>query len=144
MIQDIINVRNKIPLTLPCAPYELASEKPNTNGQLIRGGIKKALRCIEEAPTVNEPPTNWMDPKVNPPTKNGKYLCVCKYTGTYYYTILEYALSLQEVDDFDFAEKNRPGWYDYDSEWGYYEIGSVVYYTSLPKLPLELLNKTKK
>ena len=34
-------------------PYELVSEKPFKHGNSMRGGIRKALRCIEQAPTVD-------------------------------------------------------------------------------------------
>ena len=53
LIQSIIKERDKIPLTLPCAYYELGDVKPNRDGQSQRAGIRKALRCIEEAPTAD-------------------------------------------------------------------------------------------
>ena len=52
-IQSIIKERDKIPLTLPCAYYELGDVKPNRDGQSQRAGMRKALRCIEEAPTAD-------------------------------------------------------------------------------------------
>ena len=48
-IKAILAVRDKI-------PYELASEKPFKHGNSMRGGIRKALRCIEQAPTVDAVP----------------------------------------------------------------------------------------
>jgi hypothetical protein len=53
LIQAILKERDKIPLTIPCASYELLDVKPNSVGQLQRAGIKKALRCIAEAPTAD-------------------------------------------------------------------------------------------
>ena len=49
VIKDIISERDKI-------PYELISEKPFKHGNSMRGGIRKALRCIEQAPTVDAVP----------------------------------------------------------------------------------------
>ena len=49
VIQNIVAERDKI-------PYELVSEKPNQHGNSMRGGIRKALRCIEQAPTVDAVP----------------------------------------------------------------------------------------
>ena len=46
VVKDIISERDKI-------PYELVSEKPFKHGNSMRGGIRKALRCIEQAPTVD-------------------------------------------------------------------------------------------
>ena len=53
LIQAIIKERDKIPLTIPCAYYELLDVKPNSDGQSQRAGIRKALRCIAEAPTAD-------------------------------------------------------------------------------------------
>ena len=50
---EILKERDKIPLVLPAAIYELRKEKPNTRGELMRGGIRKALRCINDAPIVD-------------------------------------------------------------------------------------------
>ena len=49
----ILSERYAIPETIPCAPYELCETKPNRDGQLIRGGLRKALRCLNDAPTVD-------------------------------------------------------------------------------------------
>ena len=45
VVKNIVTERDKI-------PYELVSEKPFKHGNSMRGGIRKALRCIEQAPTV--------------------------------------------------------------------------------------------
>ena len=49
VVENIIAERDKI-------PYELVSEKPFKHGNSMRGGIRKALRCIEQAPTVDAVP----------------------------------------------------------------------------------------
>lgn len=49
VVKDIISERDKI-------PYELVPEKPFKHGNSMRGGIRKALRCIEQAPTVDAVP----------------------------------------------------------------------------------------
>lgn len=36
--------------------YELVSEKPFNHGNSMHGGIRKALRCIEQTPTVDAVP----------------------------------------------------------------------------------------
>ena len=48
-VKNIVAERDKI-------PYELVSEKPFKHGNSMRGGIRKALRCIEQAPTVDAVP----------------------------------------------------------------------------------------
>lgn len=49
VVENIVVERDKI-------PYELVSEKPFKHGNSMRGGIRKALRCIEQAPTVDAVP----------------------------------------------------------------------------------------
>ena len=49
VVKNIVTERDKI-------PYELVSEKPFKHGNSMRGGIRKALRCIEQAPTVDAVP----------------------------------------------------------------------------------------
>lgn len=56
VVQDIVSVRNEIPLKVPCAPYELLDYKPWDTGEAMRCGIRKALRCIEESPTIDAVP----------------------------------------------------------------------------------------
>ena len=56
VVKAILAERDKIPRTVPTAPYELGTEKPYHAGDQMRGGIRKALRCIEQAPTVDAVP----------------------------------------------------------------------------------------
>ena len=49
VIKAILAERDKI-------PYELVSEKPFKHGNSMRGGIRKALRCIEQAQIVDAVP----------------------------------------------------------------------------------------
>ena len=45
VVENIVAERDKI-------PYELVSGKPFKHGNSMRGGIRKALYCVEQAPTV--------------------------------------------------------------------------------------------
>ena len=56
VVKEILAERDKIPRTVPSAPYELGTEKPFHAGDQMRCGIRKALRCIEQAPTVDAVP----------------------------------------------------------------------------------------
>ena len=56
VVKNIVAERDKIPRTITTAPYELGTEKPYHAGDQMRGGIRKALRCIEQAPTVDAIP----------------------------------------------------------------------------------------
>lgn len=52
VVRAISEEKHAIPVTVPAASYELVPEKPYKHGEAMRGGIRKALRCIEQAPTV--------------------------------------------------------------------------------------------
>lgn len=50
----LLKVRDSIPLTVPAATYELMLEKPDAHGMSMRGGIRKALKCLEECQNVSD------------------------------------------------------------------------------------------
>ena len=52
----ILAERDKIPKKVPCATYELMREKDNKHGNAMRGGIRVALRCMENTPTIEAEP----------------------------------------------------------------------------------------
>ena len=47
--------RDKIPLNI-VQRYSFGTESPNRHGQSMRGGIRKVLRLIEQAPTIDAVP----------------------------------------------------------------------------------------
>lgn len=51
--QRILKVRDSIPAELPAAYYELRATKPNNQGNAMRGGIRKALHCMEMCHTID-------------------------------------------------------------------------------------------
>lgn len=54
VIGKIINVRDSIPRKLRGHKYyEFGIEVENHTGNLIRGGLRKALRCINDTPTAD-------------------------------------------------------------------------------------------
>lgn len=82
--------------------------------------------------------TEWRNAKTDPPAKDGKYLCCAEILAGRMRPsclILNYTLSLASVDAYDFSYENRPGWYGYDGEWGYYEIEDVTHWMPLPDPP---------
>lgn len=50
----LLEIRDSIPLTVPAASYELMREKPYTHGMSMRGGIRKALKCLEQCQNVSD------------------------------------------------------------------------------------------
>lgn len=83
----------------------------------------------------------WFDAKTNPPTRDGKYLCVTDFWHGKMKPkceVLSYTRSLASVDAYDFSDEDRPGWYGYSSEHGYYEVDGVTHWMPLPDPPDEL------
>ena len=85
VIKNIVAERDKI-------PYELVSEKPFKHGNSMRGGIRKALRCIEQAPTVDAVPVvrcreckHWKPSgsKAGNSFSNMEYIGGCEFTNYY-------------------------------------------------------------
>ena len=77
VVTAILAERDKIPATVPAAPYELGMSEPFRYGSAMRGGIRKALRCIEMSPTVDAVPVaRCKDCKYGDTTVDGKYFCL--------------------------------------------------------------------
>ena len=63
-----------------------------------------------------------------------------KYGSFYSLQIVSFTKNLNKVDRYDFPGKEykRPGWFDYDGEYGYYETGEdITHWMPLPNMPKE-------
>ena len=52
----ILAERDKILREVQTAPYEIVRTKPFQHGNSMRGGIRKALKCMEQTPTIDAVP----------------------------------------------------------------------------------------
>lgn len=81
----------------------------------------------------------WTSVKERLPDKNGLYLCCYDAGGGHWYiTIRSFTNNLEEVSNHDFYKINRPGWYDFDFEYGYFERKNIEYWMKLPEPPKEI------
>lgn len=73
--------------------------------------------------------TNWIKTSEREPTEENVYLIAYKILGCIVYETCRWTHNLYEVDEYDFPkdEYKRSGFYDYDGEWGYYEIKSIAW-----------------
>ena len=75
--------------------------------------------------------TTWIPVNERLPEKNGNFLTVDEHG---YIHIFCFAKNLERVYDFSLFDKNKvPGWYDYDSEFGFYQIENIVAWMPLPE-----------
>ena len=58
--EKLLQERDAIPLTR-VERYAFGVETPNRDGQAMRGGIRKALRCMEQTPTAEVVPKSEYD-----------------------------------------------------------------------------------
>ena len=79
----------------------------------------------------------WTRLKDNPPPENGQYLCVNKSFGRRNILKCGYAKCLSEIHEYDFEGVKTPGFYNYDSEYGYYQERYITHWMPLPDLPEE-------
>lgn len=99
-----------------------------------RQALEVGIMAIK-ALSSSENPNKWIPVSERLPEEKGTYLVTQKATFTdyVYISVAGYALNLHDVDEYDFEGKKRAGWYEYDSEYGYYEIDNVVAWMSLPE-----------
>ena len=74
------------------------------------------------------------------PPKQGKFLCYCKHfeDKSGYFRILGYVFDLYKAGNYAFYEykkRRKPGWIEYDSEYGTFEVDNVAYWMPLPPVP---------
>lgn len=84
----------------------------------------------------------WNKVEEKLPEKKGKYLTwrkawhkACFEYGYGYYSVDSFSFDLSTIDDFD-MQKKKAGFFNYDSEYGYYEV-FPTYWTELPEPPRE-------
>ena len=79
----------------------------------------------------------WIPVKDMLPDRNDKYLVVSDSPICRRILIASFAKNLEKVEKYtsSFRGEKRPGWYDYDGDWGYFEIYHVTHWLPLPEMP---------
>jgi hypothetical protein len=76
--------------------------------------------------------SKWI-PVNQPPKASGRYIVSMRHVTYDVVETASYSTDLHEVDEYDFP-KHEAGWYNYDSEYGYYKIENVIVaYMPLPE-----------
>ena len=93
--------------------------------------MRDALALIKEQEAVR-----WTKCTEKMPDKDGDYLVVRSIMGMFnIINVCAFTMNLHEIDEFDFPDEERPGWYEHDSETGYFEWTGITHWAELPKMP---------
>lgn len=130
-----MNVRlidaNKIfPWYLKAFSAEEAGEERAIGPDEVRFSMNDIRENLDNIPT--EPV--WVPCNERPPEEDGKYL-VTLHWGNYPNSVetLHFTNDLSSVDRVGYAGEKRPGWYEYDSDYGCYEIDNVIAWMPRPE-----------
>lgn len=77
----------------------------------------------------------WIPCKDRLPDKDGRYLVTTIFNYTKHINhvhICNFAQKLSNIDHYDFEDEHRPGFYNFDSEYGYVETNGVIAWQELP------------
>ena len=99
---------------------------------LPNGDVAIPLIDVEHAPTVG----GWISVKDKLPDKNGDYLVVTSFFDRRRIEVLTFVQNQEKLDSYDFHGKRRPGFVDYNSEYGFSER-RVSHWMPLPEIPKE-------
>ncbi len=77
----------------------------------------------------------WIPVEQEKPKDNTKVLVTREVFEVPLVKIAGYSSNLHKLDPYDFSGKEykREGFYDYDSEWGFYEVTNVLAWMPLPE-----------
>ena len=87
------------------------------------------VEMINKQPKVGE----WIPCSERLPEEDGRYVCQTLDGDYDYIEILSFAKNLSKICKYDFYGKKYAGFYEYDSEWGYFEVDNVIAWQPLPE-----------
>ena len=72
--------------------------------------------------------SKWIPTAERLPDKDGTFLVTEQAWNvkTRWVRIASYAQNLRKTDPLDFKGKRHAGWFDYDSEYGHYELSDII------------------
>ena len=87
---------------------------------------------VQQLPSVTQKSGKWIPVSEGLPEEGTYLVTVERIDGKPRTDINSFAKDLNKVDEFDFP-KHKCGWYNYDSEYGYWEDTKVIAWMPLPE-----------
>ena len=131
IIKAILEERDKIPRIIDKERY-IPNPQPYHDGNLIRGGIRKALRIIERAPVVDAMP-RWISVEESLPE-------TCAETRSFYHSVTVFASENGRIMMGYFTTSKDDGSFDFsgvDSHKKFYDFAKPSHWMPLPEPPKE-------
>ena len=116
------------------------AEEYKVCAEAVRFLMREAADAIEElAKDINVP--RWIPVTERLPEEDGKYLTVYKSVlnpPIPWIRVCWFAKNLRKVDKYEFPKK-KPGFYESDSEYGYFEVSGITHWMPLPQTPKTII-----
>ena len=92
-----------------------------------KAALRIAVKALEQ--------TRWIHVSEKLPNKDGTYLVTTKGISTKHIFVetASYAKDLHKLNEYAFESGTGDGWYNFDSEYGYFEVDSVIAWMPLPE-----------
>lgn len=126
----LIDANKIFPWYLKAFSAEEAGEERAIGPNEVRFSMNDIRENLDNIPT--EPV--WIPCSERLPKEDGEYLITLRW-GDYPNSVetLLFTNDLSSVDRVGYAGEKRPGWYEYDSDYGCYEIDNVIAWMPRPK-----------
>ncbi len=112
-------------------------------GSIIKKLVEAAInehayggKSITELAAIGMKAPRWVSVKDRLPEKDGEYLVRLQHGGM---KVMGFTHDMRKIDDYQFRHK-QPGWYEYDSECGFWKRDDITHYMQLPEPPEEESN----
>lgn len=96
--------------------------------------VRFSMNDIHE--NLNNIPTEpvWIPCSERLPKEDGKYLVTIEWRDNHFIVeTLYFVNDLSSVDEYAFANDKKPGWYEYDNEYGPNEVRGVIAWMPRPE-----------
>jgi hypothetical protein len=126
----LIDANKIFPWYLKAFSAEEAGEERAIGPDEVRFSMNDIRENLDNIPTE----CKWIPCNERQPEEDGEYLvtlCWSNYPNSV--ETLHFTNDLSSVDRVGYAGEKRPGWYEYDSDYGCYEIDNVIAWMPHPE-----------